>query len=75
MAIDSAARRKAAAGASLPFIPTPPIPDGDISAADRAALAGVYPVHAATPFSKSSGMLWRTFRDRYHPLSKLRSRY
>lgn len=73
MPIDSAARRKAAAG--VPFMPTPPLPDGEISAADRAALAGVYPAHAPTGFSKSSGMLWRTLRDRYHPLGKLRSRY
>jgi len=40
MAIDSKARRKAAMG--IPFIPTPPVPDGEISAEDRAALAGVY---------------------------------
>ncbi len=40
MPIDSAAKRKAAAG--IPFIPTPPMPDGNISARDRAALAGVY---------------------------------
>jgi len=40
MALDSAAKRKAAQG--LPFIPTPSIPDGTIDADDRANLAGVY---------------------------------
>ncbi len=39
-AIDSVAKRKAAQ--IISFIPNPPIPDGTIDAADRAALAGVY---------------------------------
>lgn len=43
MSIDSEAkRRRAAAAAGLPFIPAPPKPDGVISDADRAILAGVY---------------------------------
>ena len=40
MSIDSEAKRKAAQG--LPFAPTPPVADGEIDAADRAALTGVY---------------------------------
>lgn len=43
MALDTEEkRRRAAVAAGLPFIPTPPKADGDISAADRAILTGVY---------------------------------
>lgn len=43
MPLDTEAkRRRAAVAAGLSFIPAPPKADGVISAADRAALAGVY---------------------------------
>lgn len=76
MALDTEAkRRRAAVAAGLPFIPTPPKADGDISEADRAILAGVYVAGAETGGSGDTDDLWRTFRDRYHHEKKSRSRY
>jgi len=42
MAIDTAAKRAAALGAGLTPGVVLPVPDGTISAADRASLVGVY---------------------------------
>jgi len=66
MAIDTAKkRRSASAAAGLPFIPTPPAPDGDIDAQDRAALAGVHwrICHWARP-TDSSSVVWTKVTDR-----------
>ena len=57
-AIDTIDKRKATQ--IIPFLPTPPIPDGVISVQDRAALAGVYWVYAVPT---TGG--WNRRRGRY----------
>lgn len=73
MVTEAEKRRKLAGG--LPFAPTPPVADGVIDAADRAALAGVILPSGGVLSDGDADDSWRTFRDRYHPEKKMRSRY
>lgn len=60
-AIDSVAERKSAQIYVL--APTPPIPDGTISANDRAALAGIY--MSSTAAGRYGGTFRNYRRSRY----------
>lgn len=64
MPFDTAAKRKAATGAGLPFIPTPPIPDGSIDEADMHAAVGAY-----VPGARGAEDITGVFRRLHRPLN------